>query len=352
LAALVAARPVMPAGADEYVTTNPGVRLHYRVLGSGPDALVIPGESWWAGYAHALARGRRVVVYDPRNRGRSDPVADVSSLGLEHDIHDLEALRRHLSLNRMTLVGWSYLGAMVALYAAEHPDRAAAVVQVGPLSPRRDPYWDQYLKDQVARLDPEEQRQLAAMRDAGLPEREPKAYCQAYWPAFVRATLGRPAAVPTAVPADLCDLANEWPQRIAVSLGKVVGGLGAWDWTSKARAVRARVLVVHGGRDNIPLESSREWARLLPDARLLVLDDSGHFPFAEQPQEFARAVDEFVSGGWPPGAVKPPPGPATQTRSGFADVAGGPLYYEISAEGLNRHLTSFLSHVALKASAH
>jgi proline iminopeptidase len=301
--ALAAAGVARAADVEGYVTTGPGIRLHYRVIGTGRDTIVVPGKTWWAGHAGALARGRRVVLYDPRNRGRSDAVTDVSLIAMEHEIRDLEALRRHLSLTRMTLVGWSYLGAMVALYAVEHPDHVSAVVQVGPMSARRDPYWDQYVKDQAARADPEEQRQLAGMREAGLPERDPAAYCRAYWPAFVRATVASPTAVSAAVPADLCELPNEWPQRITVSLGRVVGGLGAWDWRSKVASVRARALVIHGRRDNLPFESSAEWARILPDARLLVLEQSGHFPFAEQPGEFVGAVDAFARGRWPDGAV-------------------------------------------------
>jgi proline iminopeptidase len=303
--ALVSAR-ASPTPAEGYVTAEPGVRLRYRLSGTGPETVVIPGQAWWASHAETLARGRRVVVYDPRNRGRSDAVSDVARLGMDHDLRDLETLRRHLSLPRMTLVGWSYLGAMVALYAAEHPDHVAALVQIGPLPPRRDPYWDAYLKDQAARMDPEEQRQLAQMREAGLPELDPRAYCRAYWPAFVRATLARPAATAAAVPAGLCDMPNEWPQNIVATAGQVVGGLGAWDWRSKARSVGARVLVIHGARDNVPLDSSREWARILPDARLLVLEDSGHFPFAEQPEDFLRAVDAFARGEWPLGALRVP----------------------------------------------
>jgi len=34
-----------------------------------------------------------------------------------------------------------------------------------------------------------------------------------------------------------------------------------------------------------------------------MLDASGHFPFAEQPADFVRAVDAFARGGWPAGAA-------------------------------------------------
>jgi pimeloyl-ACP methyl ester carboxylesterase len=169
---------------------------------------------------------------------------------------------------------------------------------------RRDPYWDAYVNDRQARLDPEEQRQLARMREASLPEKDPEAYCRAYLPASLRATVASPATLAAVVPPGVCELPNEWPQRVAATFGRVIAGLGAWDWRPKVRAVRARSLVIHGARDNIPLESSQEWARILPDARLLVLDASGHHPFAEQPQEFVRAVDAFLRGRWPDGAVK------------------------------------------------
>lgn len=306
LAAIISTRAPAGTPVDGYMTVDGGIRLHYRVLGSGPDTVVIPGDTWWAGHAEPLARGRRVILYDPRNRGRSDDVPSPSLLGMDHEIRDLESVRRHFALERMSLVGWSYLGAMVALYAAEHPDRVDAVVQVGPLSPRRDPYWDQYVKDQASRVDAAAERQLADMRQAGVPERDPLSYCRAYWPVIVRATLASAASASAAVPTAVCDSPNEWPPKINIGARKLIEGLGAWDWRQKVRLVGARVLLVHGARDNIPLDSSREWVRSFRNARLLVLDASGHFPFSEQPGDFVRAVDAFLQGDWPAGAVKVP----------------------------------------------
>ena len=105
------------------------------------------------------------------------------------------------------------------------------------------------------------------------------------------------------IPAGVCDSANERPKSDSV-MSRLIVGLGAWDWTARAASVRARVLTIRGARDNIPLESSRDWVRALPNARLLVLDASGHFPFAEQPVEFAGAVGTFLNGRWPEGAVE------------------------------------------------
>jgi pimeloyl-ACP methyl ester carboxylesterase len=62
--------------------------------------------------------------------------------------------------------------------------------------------------------------------------------------------------------------------------------------------------VIHGELDNIPLESSREWVAGLPEARLLLVPRSGHWPHYEQPERVIGAIEEFVAGEWPSQAEK------------------------------------------------
>lgn len=50
------------------------------------------------------------------------------------------------------------------------------------------------------------------------------------------------------------------------------------------------------------MASAREWAASLPDERLLVIEQSGHFPFVERPDAFFPAATTFLKGGWPPAA--------------------------------------------------
>jgi len=50
--------------------------------------------------------------------------------------------------------------------------------------------------------------------------------------------------------------------------------------------------------------SAREWAAALPDARLLLLQGVGHFPYLETPDVFFTAVDTYLRGSWPQGAER------------------------------------------------
>jgi pimeloyl-ACP methyl ester carboxylesterase len=52
----------------------------------------------------------------------------------------------------------------------------------------------------------------------------------------------------------------------------------------------------------IPVSSAAEWRAALPDARLLVLDGVGHFPYLEAPAAFFPAMDVFLRGEWPDAA--------------------------------------------------
>ena len=59
---------------ESYATTPDGVRLYYRVAGSGHEVLIAPFALYHGSALDRLAKGRRVVTYDPRGRGGSQAV--------------------------------------------------------------------------------------------------------------------------------------------------------------------------------------------------------------------------------------------------------------------------------------
>jgi len=82
----------------------------------------------------------------------------------------------------------------------------------------------------------------------------------------------------------------------------IMGSLGAFDLPPQLAAIKVPALVIHGASDPIPMASAREWAASLADGRLLVIEQSGHFPFVERPEAFFPAATAFLKGEWPPAA--------------------------------------------------
>src|SRR5207244_3018603 len=111
------AKPSMPTN-EGYVTVEDRVRLFYETAGDVEETLVVLNGCFLFNDFKYLAEGRTLIGLDLRNRGRSDYVSDASKLsGVQQDVEDIEAVRRHFQVDRMDLIAHSYAGLIPILYA-------------------------------------------------------------------------------------------------------------------------------------------------------------------------------------------------------------------------------------------
>src|SRR2546425_8806450 len=113
-----------------------GVRLFTRRAGDGPPVVVLHGgpgahHDYLLPQYDLLARRRTLLYYDQRGGGRS-PVGRDTPVGWREDVADLEALRRHWSIDRLTLLGYSWGGLLALLYWLEHPEQVERLALVSP----------------------------------------------------------------------------------------------------------------------------------------------------------------------------------------------------------------------------
>ena len=293
--------------SEGFAFVRPGLHLYHRILGEGGEGaatLVVPNANWLWEALQPLAERRRLILYDPRSRGRSSTVTDPRQLSLEEDVADLEAIRRYFGLDRMSLLGSSYHAAITALYALENLDRVERMLLVCPITPRRPGEWIQELPSSEVLIHPPGMPRLDELRREGIEAEDPVAYCRAWFTRFLMpAQMGEVSAVARFPVADVCAFPNEWPQHaIPLYFDHIVPGMGDWDFRPRLGELRRPVLVMQGTDDLVPLEASREWAAALPESRFLSLEGSGHHPYLERPQEFFPAAEVFLGGGWPEGA--------------------------------------------------
>jgi len=282
---------------SSFVTMDDGTRIHYQIVGEGQQVVVVPMALYLTEALTPLADGRRLVFYDPRNRGSSES-ADLATVSLDRQIEDLDQLREALGIERMALIGWSGLGMELAVYAIRHPERVTRLVQVSPVPPtaammtatgdRRSGRVDQAA---VAAID--------SLAEAGAID--PAEHCRR------RRALTQPASfedpsLAGRVP-DPCRYENEWPVHLWPYFDALLGSFGEYDWREEIGKLSIPRLVIHGREDGIPVEGGRAWAAGFPAARFLELSPAGHFPFLEQPAVFFPAVDRFLDGEWPEEAV-------------------------------------------------
>jgi len=256
-----------------FVTTPDGVRLHAEVLGSGSQTLIIPNAVHMQHDFARLANGRRVIFYDVRNRGLSDAPGSGS---IQQDVDDLEALRAHFGVDRVALLGHSYLAFMVTLYAAKYPAHVSGVVQIG--APPPDPS-KQYAPH------PDPARDAIMAKIAQLPNSESP------WPLARQLFAVNAAKIhwPTGVE-------NETPAKLMPYLGTYV-----FPSIAAARVdfstVTMPVLTIHGRLDrHAPYAGAVDWVEQLPNAQLVTVEDAAHYAWIDDPEGVFGAIEEFLGG--------------------------------------------------------
>ncbi|MCW3848051.1 alpha/beta fold hydrolase [Sphingomonas sp. LB-2] len=307
---VLAASPAFaqPPVRDGYARGADGVRLHYRIVGPGtPSAVFLHGGpglhmgNGWPDLA-GLGEGRTVLLYDQRGGGRSDIVTDPARLTAEDHVRDLEALRQHFGIGKMTLIGYSWGTGLAALYAAKYPDHVDRLLLLSPMPPAKTPFAaDRALRERA--LTPAAELSRMEALDRAMPDAaDPVATCReldrlGYGPYF--ADPGKLALMK----GENCDAPPAALRNSGTVYAATIGSLGDWDFRPLVRGLRVPVLVVEGADSQIAVGSPQAWSDAFPNARLLLIPHAGHMPHIEQPDAFFPAARAFLSGRWPEGAI-------------------------------------------------
>jgi pimeloyl-ACP methyl ester carboxylesterase len=271
-----------------------GVRLYFQKLGNGPETLVILNGFVLIDDFSFLSRGRNLIFLDLRNRGRSEFVTDATKLrrGIHQDVDDLEAVREHLGLTRVDVLGHSYCGLTVVLYAMKFPSQVGRIVQIGAIPPD----WNKQYPPHLTNID-------ATLRDffAGIQELEkqrattdPKDFCKKFW-SFLRLIYVSDPADSDKIRWERCDLQTE-VNLMKYWLGSLLPSIEGVKLNADDLArVACPVLTVHGTKDrSSPYGGALDWASMLPHSQLLTVDGAAHAPWIEAPEQVFTAIQSFL----------------------------------------------------------
>ncbi|MEO5845728.1 MAG: adenylate/guanylate cyclase domain-containing protein [Caldimonas sp.] len=262
--------------------------IAYQVVGSGPiDLVFIPGfisnvEHGWdypplAHFYHRLASFARLIIFDKRGTGMSDPVPPQQLPTLEERMDDVRAVMDAAGSKRAALVGVSEGGPMSLLFAASYPERTAAMVLIAtfarvawaadyPLGTRAD-VWEALL----ARM--EEGWGKGVLLSAFASSLTHDVVARQWWGRFQRLASSPGAAVAV--------------MRMVYEI----------DTRSILPAVRVPTLVMHSSEDRmVPVELARYLAERIPGAKYVELPGSDHFFFSGDADAYLDQIEEFLTG--------------------------------------------------------
>jgi pimeloyl-ACP methyl ester carboxylesterase len=272
----------MPAPKTRYAQSG-DINIAYQVLGEGPiDLVYVWGwlshldfqwtEPTIASFLQRLASFSRLIMFDKRGTGLSDPV--VGAPTLEERIDDILAVMDALGSERASLLGFSEGTALCAVFAASHPERVTSLV-----------LYDGFAAGALAEGVPAEFTALAHNIRATFdhwgdgetmkwiaPSLGDNPVQRRFWGMFERASAG-----PGMVRA-----LWEWNMRV--------------DVRPVLPSIQVPTLVLHHAESPIPAACGREMAALIPGARYVELPGRDHLPGAGDPEAIAGEIEEFLTG--------------------------------------------------------
>jgi len=282
------------------ITTPDGAKLHYRKIGEGRTTLIIPLGFLIYDDFKQLADAGTIITYDPRDRGRSSRLEEVNTLTIQQDVQDLETVRQHFNADKVVPVGWSYFGIVVAMYAMDHPEHVARLIQLGPAPAK---YGTKYAANLVNDNDEAVKRwhEINEQKHDGV---SPHDLCVSQEKALDELLVGNPAHASRIKSA--CGLENEWPSSLDRHFRHLFPTIMKLTIAPADLAkVTMPVLTIHGTKDrNAAYGSGREWAMSLPDARLVTIEGGAHAMWVDDPLTVFGAIRAFLRGGWPLGSEK------------------------------------------------
>lgn len=270
----------------------PGVELFARWVGdTGPVVVALHGgpgasQDYLRPQFDRLATGRTLLYYDQRGGGQT-PAPEGAGLDWRAHVADLEAVVRSHARPPATILGFSWGGLLALLFTLEHPDLVGRLAVIGPA-----PTYPEARREYLAEF---ERRQaapdVAAAREAlsrsGLRERDPGAFWKRAFELSVAGYFRDPSRA-----------RHLTPFRVASRAQRAVwDSLHGADLRTRVGAIRQPVLILHGRHDPVPVHASELLATLLPNAQLVVFEDSGHALYAEETETFVRELDAFLPKG-------------------------------------------------------
>lgn len=272
-----------------------GAKLFLRLVGSGEPIVVVHGGP---GMSHdylapqlidLLANDYQLIFYDQRASGRSSGVDDTTRLTISQFVRDLEILRQQLKIDRLNLFGHSFGGLLAMYYAISYPNNVNKLLLIdsSPASWELNfPYFRKTIAERQTEFDKQELSSIKAKEDFGTNPNLMDSYMKIFFRVFFKN--------PSLSQNLNLGIDEHWLLNYNVTGNFIWQDLGKYDIHEKLKYINVSTLITHGDNSVISIEGAEEINKLIPNSKLVIMKDVGHFPYIEDPKTFNRIVRDFL----------------------------------------------------------
>lgn len=293
---------------EGYVDAH-GVMIYYTSVGRGSPLLIVhggPGAShdYFLPSLLPLARTNKLIFIDERGSGRSEKLEDVKQYTVEKMADDVEAVRVALGLGKISLLGHSYGGVLAQAYALKYPEHLSHLVLASTFASTKE--MNRVLQRIKSQMPPNKLALTNALEKAGLfgkgapweHGRYPETYATLAWGDGYFPKLYGARPDPDYDP-QAQDTQTAWDlyREMWGSHGEFVidGNLTSVEYLDKLPTIHVPTLILAGDHDECDPSLAREMNAKIKGSKLVILPNSGHMAFVDQPNLWNKSVADFVN---------------------------------------------------------
>jgi proline iminopeptidase len=285
-----------------------GVFIYYKIIGRGAPLLIVhggPGAShdYLLPHLLPLARTNKLIFIDERGSGRSQKLEDASQYTVENMVEDVEAVRQALGLGKISLMGHSYGGVLAQAYALKYQKNLTHLILGSTF--QSTAAINEVLAKMKMNMPADEREKLEALEKAGLfgkgkdweKNRYPEDYAKLAWGDGYFPFLYQRRPDPNYDPLG-GNTSTAWDlyREMWGSHGEFVidGNLKSVEYTDRLSTIHVPTLVICGDHDESDPSLSRTMHEKIAESKLVIVPQSGHMVFVDQPTIYLRAIDDFL----------------------------------------------------------
>lgn len=270
-------------------------KLNYTTFGSGKPILIINGgpgmnSDGFSFVAQELAKMNfQTIIYDQRGTGKST-LETINNKTITMDLmtEDIENLRRHLKIEKWTILGHSFGGIMATYYTTKHPETIDKLIfsSSGGVNMKFTLYLQERLNNNLTESERDSLSFYQRKRDAGDNSKETitkRAQFLAKAYVFDKSKSDSIAQRLTQINFTVNSLVIENLQKIN------------FDCSTSFSNFKRPVLVIQGKNDIISVETAQEIATTFPNSKLILMENCGHYGWLDSDELYFNSINNFLN---------------------------------------------------------
>ncbi|MED5051260.1 2-succinyl-6-hydroxy-2,4-cyclohexadiene-1-carboxylate synthase [Anoxybacillus rupiensis] len=262
-----------------------GVSYHVEVYGEGPPLLLLHGftgstETWYPLIPYW--KNWQLVMVDIIGHGLTECPDELDRYHIESVAADLHELLQQLEIHRAHVLGYSMGGRLALTFAIRYPHRVETLL----------------LESSSPGLKTEEERQLRIQNDEALAMEIEQYGVQAFIDKWEQQPL---FATQRQLPETARRrIRTERLRHQAKGLANSLRGMGTGkqpSWWEHLSQIKTPTLLLCGELDQKFCQIASKMVELLPNSYMSKISDAGHAIHVEQPEIFAKIINEFIEKG-------------------------------------------------------